>query len=239
MTELGSKAQELVRAARTAYTPSGEDRARLFAKLANPAPLPDADVGNLSGSLGERALDAVRWGAAHWPVVAAPIVVSAVAMFASSGGDLHSTPVTPRESLAPTTQVAPNAQVAPAPAAADAPASLAAPVAADVAPPRARAATPAARETQARDRLREEVALLSQAQAQLHRGEAQQALATLDGHERRFPGGTLSEERAATRIRALCALGRRTEAQGRLRALASRSPRSPYLARVRESCGGQ
>ncbi len=48
----------------------------------------------------------------------------------------------------------------------------------------------------------------------------------------------LGEERAAERILALCALGRKDEARTEAQRFLSRFPRSPVAERVRTSCGG-
>jgi tetratricopeptide (TPR) repeat protein len=85
--------------------------------------------------------------------------------------------------------------------------------------------------------IRQEVALLSKAQAALSRGRPQEALDALSEHATRFPRGALTEERAATRARTLCALGRRQEAEAELKRIEKLNPASAYLARARESCG--
>jgi hypothetical protein len=83
-----------------------------------------------------------------------------------------------------------------------------------------------------------ETALLENARAALGRGDAAGALSVLDEHERDFPRGVLVEERLATRVFALCSLGRRTEAQGVAERLLRHSPSSPLRARVLQSCAG-
>jgi tetratricopeptide (TPR) repeat protein len=85
--------------------------------------------------------------------------------------------------------------------------------------------------------IRQEVLLLSKAQAALSRGRPQEALDALSEHAVRFPRGALTEERAATRARTLCALGRRQEAEAELKRIERLNPASAYLARARESCG--
>ena len=85
--------------------------------------------------------------------------------------------------------------------------------------------------------IRQEVALLSKAQAALSRGRPQEALEALSEHAQRFPRGVLTEERAATRARTLCALGRTQEAAAELKRVERLNPTSAYLARARESCG--
>jgi len=85
-----------------------------------------------------------------------------------------------------------------------------------------------------RDALAQEVALLSRAAAALHDGNPTQALVALNEHEQKFPRGWLAEDRTAARIRALCALGRSTEAD----AVAARlSPTSLHGQPVQGACG--
>jgi hypothetical protein len=86
----------------------------------------------------------------------------------------------------------------------------------------------------ARDRLEEEIALLSRAETALHSGNAALALAVLNEHERQFRHGQLVQERIAARVRALCALGREAEADALLTQL---SPKSPYGRQSRQACG--
>ena len=77
------------------------------------------------------------------------------------------------------------------------------------------------------DSLREEVAILTQAGKELHNGKPAAALKTLDEHQRKFPSGMLTQERSATRIQALCALGRTSEAAAESAKLARTSLGSP------------
>jgi outer membrane protein assembly factor BamD (BamD/ComL family) len=87
------------------------------------------------------------------------------------------------------------------------------------------------------DSLPEEVRLLSKAEHQLSAGHADEALATLGEHERRFPGGALAEERLAARVQSLCALGRLGEAKADLTKLARSYPASAHFDRARRFCG--
>jgi len=105
-------------------------------------------------------------------------------------------------------------------------------------PPSPEHSAPAAADSSKRgNEIRREVALLSKAQAALSRGRPQEALEALTEHAQRFPRGVLSEERAATRARTLCALGRTREAALELKRIETLNPSSAYLARARESCG--
>jgi outer membrane protein assembly factor BamD (BamD/ComL family) len=87
------------------------------------------------------------------------------------------------------------------------------------------------------DSLPEEVRLLSKAEHQLSAGRADEALATLGEHERRFAGGALAEERLAARVQSLCALGRLSEAKADLAKLARSYPASVHFDRARRFCG--
>ena len=97
--------------------------------------------------------------------------------------------------------------------------------------------TPSAAPHASSDSLPDEVRLLSKAEHQLSAGRADEALATLAEHERRFPGGALAEERLAARAQALCALARVGEAKADLARLARSYPGSAQLERARKFCG--
>jgi len=86
------------------------------------------------------------------------------------------------------------------------------------------------------DRLAQEVAILSRAASELHAGRAANALKAIDEHQSRFPNGLLTEERRAARVQALCALGRRAEAEAELSRLTRAAPQSPHVARARQFC---
>jgi hypothetical protein len=92
---------------------------------------------------------------------------------------------------------------------------------------------PAAPAPSGRDRLAEEVALLSRATKALRAGRAGEALRALDEHQSRFPRGALSEERRAAKAEALCSLGRVSEGRAELGRLA---PQSPAAARAKQVC---
>ena len=106
-----------------------------------------------------------------------------------------------------------------------------------IAPPPAAPVTPPPA-AEAVDSLAEEVRLLRDAHAALDRDEPARALGSLDAHASRFPRGTLYEERLATRVLALCALGRIDAARLAAQELERAAPRSPHLGRVRASCIG-
>ncbi len=79
-----------------------------------------------------------------------------------------------------------------------------------------------------------EIAGLQRAQQLLHAGNAPQAVVTLDQLARQVPAGALMEERAATRVIALCSLGRSGDAG--VQAFLSHYPNSVHSGRVRMAC---
>ena len=84
------------------------------------------------------------------------------------------------------------------------------------------------------DPLAQEVALLARATTALNAGRAREALAILAVHERRFPQGMLSIERRSAKAKALCWLGRSSEARVELSQL---PPDSLAIAQRDSSCG--
>ena len=81
-----------------------------------------------------------------------------------------------------------------------------------------------------------EVAVLDRATAALRSGDAAQALQWLAEHERRFAQGRLVDVRKATRVRALCQLGRPAQAHAEAAALRREHPGSAVARRTPESC---
>jgi len=79
--------------------------------------------------------------------------------------------------------------------------------------------------------------LLDDARRALSSHDADQALALLDEHERRFPQGQLSEEREALGIQALVALGRYDDARTRAVRFRAATPRSLFLPAIETSLG--
>jgi hypothetical protein len=86
------------------------------------------------------------------------------------------------------------------------------------------------------DSLHEETDLLVRAQRELGGGRPDGALALLDEHERRFPQGSLAQERAAARVLSLCRAGRALEARAHAQRFLEAAPRSPVAPRIRRSC---
>lgn len=227
MSSLGPEARALLEAGRASLRPTTADRERIASALRSrlgdaalppdaPAPSPVAAPPAAAGSIGWQAISAVVAGLA---------LTGAVAVVAFRSPD--PTPAPPAVVAAPTP-----------PASAVAPAREVLPTgpeptpALDLAPPvETQASAPSPRRPT--DRLAEEVAILSRAEAELHADRYQGALRVLEEHERKFPRGKLTQERVAARIRALCGLGRTAEANA---ALARLSPSSLHEGRAREAC---
>jgi hypothetical protein len=212
--DLSSHAQSLLREGRAALAPSDADRLRnlegLRAKLGDAAVLGDA-------------------GASAAPSIV-PALSAVVVALGVAGGVLWYA----FRDAAPVERPAASAVapvVAPLPAA---PEPRAEPEPEPAAPATEAAPRPSA--SGRRSTLAQEVALMSRAAASLQAGRAAEALKTLEEHQQKFPGGVLSEERLAARVQALCALGRRAQAEAELARLVRTSPRSPQVVRARQAC---
>lgn len=81
-----------------------------------------------------------------------------------------------------------------------------------------------------------EVVVLDRAAEALRRGQAARALQWLAEHEARFPAGHLADVRMATRVRALCRLGRRERAEAEAAALRREHPSSAVARGLSDSC---
>jgi hypothetical protein len=86
------------------------------------------------------------------------------------------------------------------------------------------------------DRLAAETAELRAAQQAMRSGRPADALALLDQQDAFYRAGTLTQERAAARVLALCELGSVAAARAAAQTFEQRWPRSPLLARVRTAC---
>lgn len=216
MSELSPRGQALLHASRAALRPNATDRERVLASLRE-------QLGTVAGSAALQA--GAQASHALWAVGALALmgVGGAVAMALTSDPTHGSPAPSPAvvSSSAPTTSM-PEPTLAMQPAPVPAPASTA--MASSSAPSR-RA-----------DRLAEEVAILSQAAKDLRAGRAADALGALNEHQKKFPGGLLTQERRAARAEALCSLGRFAEAQSELSVLGRSAAASPLLVRARERC---
>jgi hypothetical protein len=224
MSELGPEARDLMRAGRSAHRPTSVDRERIAQSL-------HARIEGASGVL-PSATTLAGAGALGWPIL------SAIVVGLGAGGFFLATAL--RSEPAPSVPPPPSASVA-APAA-PAVASTRADDHAVIAPAPPPAVEPPAQATeeprvrarkQASDHLAKEVEILSRARKDLGAGRFAAAIRALDEHARKFPRGTLAQERTAARIQALCGLGRTSDADAELARLA---PGSLHERRAREAC---
>jgi hypothetical protein len=214
MSELSPQGQALLRATRAALRPQASDRERVLAGLRDRLGAPAA------GAAAKAAT--VQASRTMWTVAGAAFVgVGGVVAFGLSS---LSTP-TPTPSLAPAASAAPAA-----------PAPVAAPVVPEAAPSPLPAVPATPSVLTRRDRLAEEVAILSQAAKDLRAGHAATALSALNEHQKKFPSGLLTQERRAARAEALCSLGRFGEADAELTTLVRTAPQSPLTVRAQQRC---
>lgn len=221
MSNLSPETRALLDAARAAVRPTVADRDRIG--LALRARIGDVQLPSHTQASAPVPPTPAVTGTVGWPAMSALVVGLVVA-----GGGLwyalssdSTTPVaTPLPSSAPPVAIAPAAE----------PVSVreSAHEVSPLPPVEGPAAT-----RRPSDRLAEEVAILSRAETELHAGRYSSALRVLDEHERKFPRGTLAQERLAARIRALCGMGRTADADA---ALARLSPSSVHEGRTRAAC---
>jgi hypothetical protein len=151
--------------------------------------------------------------------------IASASSVASNASELPSAPA--KVAVAVTASVA----RVPAPAPSPTPPPMDSPSILDVTQSVAQPASPRSAST-----LREEADLLRRAQASLNEGDAATALARLDELGIRHPDGMLREERLASRVVALCAAGRASEARREAERFLAESPLSIHAGRVRASC---
>ena len=232
MKAMSPEATELVHAGRQAFQPTEADRARLMVALAGTATL---SVGAVAARAAERSLSSI-FNALPARVLAVVFPLAAAGAYGWHVAAQSQSPAAAQTArrLGPAPViVVPAVTAQPVPAAeapaVEPPSEPSASVAAERGPSIGDSPKPGVE-------IRQEVALLSKAQAALSRGRPQEALEALAEHAQRFPRGALTEERAATRARTLCALGRRQEAETELKRVEKLNPTSAYLARAREAC---
>jgi hypothetical protein len=241
VSKLGREAQALVDAGRDAQRPTADDRERVLrglrsrigdGKTLREGGAPPPATG--AAKIGTPMLSLLIGGFSVLGLIAFQALRSSPAeVGASAPLPPVAAPLPPTEApLPPIEEPLPPVAVPP-PAVVEAPSIPEAPSAAPASTPAPRHASSARRRA---DRLADEITLLSRAQTNLHARRFGSALRLLDEHQRKFPNGALTQERLATRVQALCALGRTSEAEVDLARLARLSPPSPLESRAREAC---
>jgi hypothetical protein len=243
MKELSREASERVDLGREAFRPTEADQARVLAAVLSATPVVGAAAVLAASKTSVEGLAQVVWGTSVAKVlaVAVPVAAAGSLVWYATASD----PASPSTARAPATPPGVSSPRALGPSPSDETSPLPEqpppePIAEQpTAAPPGRPSTSASEASSSGGQMREEVALLSRAQAELSRGRAQQALDALKEHAQRFPRGALRNERVATRARALCALGRTQEANAELDRMERLNPGSPYWARAREACRGK
>jgi hypothetical protein len=227
MSELSREARGLIDDGHSVLRPSSGDRARVKSALA-------ARLGGAALLLPHQANAAttaskwlIGWSKAHTLIAgmgAGVLVIGATYLAAQSSVEPAASPPVKPPAVAPLAARSPAA-----------PLNNVAPIEAQPSAPEP--AVSSLHKQAPVDPLVEEVAILSRATSALRAGKPAEGLRLLNEHQRKFPNGRLAEERRAARIQALCAMGKRTEAEAELARLAQSSPRSPHLARAQRACG--
>jgi len=223
VTELSPNAAAFIRACRSAIEPTLSEQERCAAALR--MRLGDAAL-SLANDFTSSGVLRTGWAKASIFAVALGVVSSLTLLAWQRPSLLLSTAPKQRiVTVAPARPAADSVQLEqPSAPAASAPSAPPEPVAPSLPRPPA-------------DHLGQEVAIMSRATSDLHAGRAASALEAIAEHQRKFPNGVLAEERRAARVQALCALGRRNEAEAELELLLRRAPRSPTTLRAAEVCG--
>ncbi|MCE9577676.1 MAG: hypothetical protein K8W52_31285 [Deltaproteobacteria bacterium] len=243
MDDLGPSAQELLRAARDARTPSAADRARLHAAISAgiAAGAAGAGAASAAGAAASTATAGAWWTATWVKVIALAVALggaTVVTVAVVAPGSREASPSAP-VALVAAIDAGPPAIVPDALIAAIAPVAPIDVPPAEPARPAVRAPHRPPASTPATSDLAAELELLHQAQRAWRSGDAAGALVLLDRHLASFRGSQLASERTALRILALCDVGRRADA----RALAARwlktAGHSPARRSVEESCAAR
>lgn len=234
MNEMSPEASQLVNAGRQAFRPTEADRARLMAAVTGSATLSSAGIA--SGYPARRSLSRLLRMTPAAAVLAVALPVAAAGAFWLRESSEVAKPTLPVSQ--PSAIVTPTMAKPPLPMRPQAIEPPSEPPSQPSAPASPKNSGVSVSESPSSgNEIREEVALLSKAQAALSRGRPQEALVAITEHAQRFPRGALVEERAATRVRTLCALGKTQEAAVELKRVQRLNPSSAYLARAQESCG--
>lgn len=177
-------------------------------------------------------------------VAVAKALGSLLFLAALGGGALYFSrdePPTSAPSAPPSATSAPVGVAPPLPILAESPAGATAEPAAPTVPiapiaPKHAASSKGAIAEPAEGALTVETRLVSDARTAARAGDSSRALALLEQHARRFPGGVLAEERDAERAVLLCTSGRTGEGRTRAARFFRDYPKSALGANVRARC---
>jgi hypothetical protein len=231
MNQLGPDARAILDSARDAHDPDPETRARMRAAVlrrvgagavaattvaATTATSGAAGTATFGGALIAKALVVLAF--ATGGVVAARELTSTKTAPTAVETNAAAPPVAPTTPAIETVETVMTATVDPEP-----PPAVTPTVAQITSAPKPQAPKPST--------LEEELGTLREAHAALRAGRAADALALVDA----MKGSALGPERTATRVLALCALGR-ADARGAAEKFLAEHPSSPLSPRVRAAC---
>jgi hypothetical protein len=245
VNDLDPKAQALLDSVRGADAPTRREKTRVKRRvLARVAGVMLAASAGTSAKTTAASVGAVAAGVWSAKLVVVTIAVSAIV----AGGAATGVVVSHLRGSRRAVTTAPAAPTAPVPVAASAPVAtsprvppmpeqLAAQPVAAPHPLAGRAATaPRRMPAASNETLEEELPLLQSAQDALRLGDTDRALGLLDVHAKKFPTGTLSEERRAAHALAACRKADGPSARAEAKAFVLDSPSSPLVESVRKAC---
>jgi hypothetical protein len=259
MDELPNDLRDMLELARDEFDPP-DDQAKQRVRIALAAAIGVPTVGAvLSGgkaaAMGSKAPAAMA-AKAGWLALGGKLTAVAVGTVAAAGVGIalyasRAPTATPVQAPAPNVQAVPAAEAAPTPEVTPLP-ERAAPTELNAreqagaederaAKPRkveARARSREQRSVPAADTLAEEMALLRTASEALARGDEEAALVQLSAHGKRYPRGSLREERDGLRAIAECTRDQKPSQQAAQR-FAQLYPHSLLAARVTAACRGR
>jgi hypothetical protein len=231
--DLRPPGREILDMARRARTPTEEDRERvhraLVASLGSAAAVGAAKAA--AASMAPKA--SLAW--LKWALAAAVLSSASLGLYVwSAKRHVTAASAPPATDVAPPSPpIAVPSSLAPSEPAPSEPTLVPAPVAPT------KSAAPRPKPESSGDALAQELSLLHQAHAELRSGNAGRALSLAREHAHRYPSSQLRFERNALEVRALCALGRETEARKAADQLRSQAPNSPVSAALKDTCVGK
>ena len=216
---------------------------RLFA-VARVAAAPDADArarvrGRLSQRLAGAGTENTAAGRSRGWLAGGAAVLGALAITLWMAGKPRATSTNAAVARTVPGVSAPSPVVSPTTLPAPAPTAVAAPAPAFEVPrptPALRADKPTPSSSQSSASAAEELPLVRAMQQALRAGNPEQALVLADDHARRFPRGTLLEEREGVRAVARCQIVAPDARSQVLSSFLQRFATSPYAARVKAAC---
>jgi hypothetical protein len=238
MTDLDPESIRILELARSARTPSKEDKARVARRLPLALGLSATAASGVTAAHAAKGATAAKsttlLATFKWWIGGSAMLASALASYVT----LSSPTVTPHPISSPQPAPAPAVKAAELrvqPEAAPAPQPTAQPNA-EPRPERVLRRGELPRRSTDRESLGAELDLLHRAQSAWRARQASAALTLLTEHRLRYPHSQLQLERDALQVLTLCELGRKDDAVRLAHNVIERAPRSPVRASLEQSC---